>query len=288
MRILVALDENTYSDDAVKQAAVLAANTWADVTLLTIAPPTNEGSGNPGSDVSAGLKRSRTLFLEACPGDASPYEETTIGEEIVEIKKGTYEVLQVHRPAKKDLKLRIRTGEPAEEILAEAGDNGHDLIVLGSPQGDVSAWKASKKVPAKVVDESLCSVLVVKENRPIRTILSCLDQSGVSQESMEIVNQMAVIHKAKLTLIGLTREQAIKVDVDRELWRIQDYYRSHGIDSEVWLREISSLENFPGSEEMPDLLAVWMNKKSLIKKFLSEGWAGKLVSTSPCSSLILR
>ncbi|NQT70799.1 MAG: universal stress protein, partial [Desulfobacteraceae bacterium] len=34
MRILVALDQHSYSSRAIREAAKLAMNTWADVTLL--------------------------------------------------------------------------------------------------------------------------------------------------------------------------------------------------------------------------------------------------------------
>ncbi len=99
---------------------------------------------------------------------------------------------------------------------------------------------------------------------------------------------MVFINKAKLNLVGLTRDQAIKIDVNKELWRIQDYYLSHDIETHVQLQEISNLETFLAKEATPDLLALWIGKRSLIKKILPEDWAGRLVSTSPCSVLVLR
>ncbi len=288
MRILLAVDGETYSEYAVRQAAKLAVNTWADVTLLTIFSKGLRDKGKPEPTDFELLHRHKELFLESCPYDESPYKETTFEYQLIEIKRGAYEAMQTRRQGKKDLRLRIRMGDLSEEILNEAQDEGHDLIVIGCGKGEKCIWKESKKVPARVVNESKCSVLVVKEDRSIESVLCCLDQSGVSQESMEMINQMAIIHGAKLNIVGLTRDQAIRVDVDKELWRIQDYYLSREIDTHVRLQEISNLETSLHSEATPDLLALWMGKRSLIKKIFPANWAGQLVSTSPCSVLILR
>jgi len=289
MRILIAVDEQTYSEYAVRQAAKFAVNTWADITFLTVNSKTaGEGTRKPDITDSEVLHRYRDIFLEYCPDEESPYRQATFEYQIIEIKKGIHEAIEVRRPSKKDFKLRIRMGDLAEEILDEAKDEGHDLIMLGCGKGERCIWKMSKKVPTKVVNESQCSILVVKEDRPIQRILCFLDQSGISQESMEMINQMAIIHKARLNIVGLTRDRAIRVDVDKELWRIQDYYLSHEIDTHVGLQEISNLETFLHSKAMPDLLALWMGKRSLIKRILPENWAGKFVSKSSCSVLILR
>jgi hypothetical protein len=141
---------------------------------------------------------------------------------------------------------------------------------------------------AKVVKESPCSVFIVKEERPIQEILCCLDQNEVSQDSLEIINQLANIHSAKLQLVGLTHERAIRIDVDRRLRMIQQYYISREIPVEVRLQEISELETFLSREGLPGLLALWISKRSLLRRFFPEDWAGRLVHSSPSSVLILR
>jgi nucleotide-binding universal stress UspA family protein len=300
MKILLGLDEQPYSAFAVRQTATLAVNTWADVTLLTWIQRRPKSTvkfwdlstyafpESPALPLRADmLQRYGMLFLEQCPPD-SPYVEESIQFHLVEVKEGTYEEIKLLRPRRKELRLRLKLGNPAEAILAEAHSEAHDLIVIGCEKGERCVWSQPKNVPQKVVNESTCSVLVVKEKRGVKTLLCCLDQSEISQESMEMINQMAVIHKARLDLIGLTRDRGIRIDVDRQLRGLSDYYRSRGIDTDMRLQEISTLEALIDSEAKADLLVLWMGKRSLIKRIFPEDWAGRLVSRSPYSVLILR
>ena len=68
-----------------------------------------------------------------------------------------------------------------------------------------------------------CSVPPVKEEQPISRILACLDQSYISQDSLEMINQMATMHGAQVELIGLSQGGDMKKDVYRRLIEIGDY-----------------------------------------------------------------
>jgi len=54
-------------------------------------------------------------FKEECP-----YIPHEFGYELIEVRKGIWEELYVAKSAKKDLKTRIRLGNPVKEILAES------------------------------------------------------------------------------------------------------------------------------------------------------------------------
>ena len=84
-------------------------------------------------------------------------------------------------------------------------------------------------MPQRVVNDADCSVLLVKEEQPITRILACLDQSYISQDSLEMINQMATLHGAQLELIGLSSEGGMKKDVYRRLIEIGDYYEDRQI-----------------------------------------------------------
>ena len=131
------------------------------------------------------------------------------------MKGGQWEEMLVSRGAKKDVRVRLRLGNAAQEILAEARDEESDLIVLGCTQGAQCIWQVSAPVPQKVVNDAGCSVLLVKEEQPITKIMACLDQTHVSQSSLEIVNQMVTIHGAQLEVIGLNPEAGLKKEAGR-------------------------------------------------------------------------
>lgn len=290
MQILFAGDEHPYSAYALNEVIRLALNTWADVTLLGVMPGTPEEGLRPGSEhpLATALHRYRETFLKAAEGEGSPYALGNWQYEWIPIKGGLWEELQVNRGAKKDLKVRLRTGSDFHEILAESRKEESDLIVLGCTKGGQCLWEGAVAVPQRVVNDADCSVLLVKEEQPINRILACLDQSYISQDSLEMINQMATIHGAKLELIGLSQEGGMKKDVYRRLIEIGDYYEERQIQVTTHLTEIADLENFIDKELQQDLLALWMGKKSLLDRFFPRDWAGRFVGKCQTSVLVMR
>jgi len=63
------------------------------------------------------------------------------------VKGGQWEELRVNRGAKKDVKVRLRCGNEAQEILAEAREDESDLLVLGCTKGRSASGKARPRCP---------------------------------------------------------------------------------------------------------------------------------------------
>jgi hypothetical protein len=131
-------------------------------------------------------------------------------------------------------------------------------------------------------------VLLVKEAQPITRIMACLDQSYISQDSLEMINQVATMHGAQLELIGLSQEGGMKKDVYRRLIEIGDYYEDRQIKVSTRLAEIAEFESLIDQELKQDLLALWMGKKSLLDRFFPRDWAGRFVSKCQTSVLVMR
>jgi len=292
MRILVAADENPYSDFAVHEAAKLAINTWADVTLLGVHthPPAMpaEGGGLSDNSLHLALHRYRQEFLNSWEGQESPYAMKNWQYEWLPIKNGLWEELMICRGARKDCRVRMRAGNAVQEILAEAREEEADLIVLGCPQGEQCRWEGVSAAPQEVLNDATCSVLLVKEEQPVTGILACLDQSYISQDSLEMINQMATIHGARLNLIGLSQEGALKKDIYRRLIEIGDYYEDRHIEVSTRLTEVIEFEDFITKELRQDLLALWMGKKSLLDRFFPRDWVGRFVGKCQTSVLVMR
>jgi len=294
MKILFAADEQPYSAFAVKEVIRLALNTWSDVTLLAVSPnpvvSESPGSGAlaPDQPLPRALNRYRQTFLEAAGEDESPYALEKWQYEWIPLKSGLWEEMLVKRGVKKDLKVLLRAGNAAQEILAEVQEEDSDLIVLGCTGGGQCLWQGAAPVPQRVVNDAGCSVLLVKEAQPIKRIMACLDQSYISQDSLEMINQMATIHGARLELIGLSQEGSMKKDVYRRLIEIGDYYEDRQIKVSTRLTEIAEFESFIDQELKQDLLALWMGKKSLLDRFFPRDWAGRFVSKCRGSVLVMR
>jgi nucleotide-binding universal stress UspA family protein len=288
MKILFAGDEHPYSAYALQEVIRLAMNTWADVTLLAVSPA--EAAAKPGEShpLAQALHGYRETFLKSAGGEGSPYALGNWRYEWIPMKSGQWEEMLVNRGAKKDVAVRLRLGNEAQEILAEAREEESDLVVLGCTKGGPCIWQGSAPVPQRVVNDADCSVLLVKEEQPISRILACLDQSYISQDSLEMINQMATLHKAQLELVGLSQEGSLKKDVYRRLIEIGDYYEDRQIEVATRLTDIADFEKFIDQELQQDLLALFMGKKSLLDRFFPRDWVGRFVTKCPTSVLVMR
>ena len=290
MKILFAADEQPYSAYALKEVSRLALNTWAEVTILGVAPAAApEPETEPEQPLLEALHHYREAFLESAAAEGlAPYALGDYHYEWVPLRGGPWEEMLVARGAKKDLKVRLRAGVPAQEILAEAQGEESDLIVLGCAKGGQCLWGGGAPVPQRVVNDADCSVLLVKEEQPITRIIACLDQSYISQDSLEMINQVATIHGAGLELIGLSSEGGMKKDVYRRLIEIGDYYEDRQIKVATRLTAVGEFENTVARELEQDLLALWMGKKSLLDRFFPRDWVGRFVGKCPNSVLVMR
>ena len=290
MKILLAGDEYPYSEYAVKEAIKLARNTWADVTLLGV----DAGSSAKRLDTPVDLKVAkvfqgfRDLFLGSWAGEESPYGSSQRDREWKPMQSGRWEETGRLNGGRKDFKVRLRVGKPGPEILAEAVEDHSDIVVLGCAKGDKCVWEGEKPVPQQIVDAAECSVLLVKQEQPVSQIRACLDQGHMSQESLEMINQMVTIHSAKLELIGLSENQSIKVDAFSKLSQLSEYYSARDISVTTRLTEISKFEEMIGKDQDESLLAIWAGKKSLINRFFPKNWIGSFVSKCRTSALVMR
>jgi len=261
MRILVALDQHSYSNHAVREAAKLALNTWADVTLLGVCSKKRQQSKKGSAQgviehpITKVLRNHRKDFLGYFKGKDSPYNTQKRGNEFIEVKRHVWEELPADRGAIKVLKMRVRQGNSAKEILAESLEEGSDIVIIGCDKDSKCLWENAANVPQKIANDAGCSVLVVKEETTANRIVCCLDHDNVSQESLEMINQMVTFHKAELEII---------------------------------LVETSALESFVSQEAQRSLIALWMGEKSILEKIFPPKKVGKLIRTSKSSVLILR
>ncbi|MBU0682607.1 MAG: universal stress protein [Proteobacteria bacterium] len=289
MRILIAFDTHSYSSRIVSEVAKLAANTWADITMLAVQPA---GSGNKtDATLAKALRQYRTDFIDQFDAGDQPYGGNISNEEFVQ-KNGAWE-LSKHSPAlasRKELLLKIRVGDPAKEILAEAREHEADLIVLGCTKGLDSQWKGEVDLPQKIAKKAACSVVVIKEKKVPTTLTCCLDQTHVSQSSLEMINQIVTLYQAELKIVGLTDNKGTdgKAGVENSIAQILKYYAERQISAWIKLVRPEDLEEYVAEVSRENMVGLWMGKKSLLGKIFSPNLVGKLVNHSQSSVLILR
>jgi len=293
MRILVAVDQHSYSAHVVKDVAKLAGNTWADVTLVGVgakvanidSPSNKSGKKHP---LIKTLQNYRRSFLKHFEKEESPYEKRACKYEFIEVKRGIWEELYVCRGARKDLKIVARSGNPIKEILAQSQEDDSDLIALGCYKEGDCQWEGIINFPQKVANNATCSVLVVKEEKQIRKIVCCLDQENISQKSIEMINQMVTLYQTELEIVGLTDGTTLKPMVEKNLDAILKYYNARQIKAWIKLVGTASLESFISQEARRSMMALWMGGQSILTKIFPRGKVDKLIQGSKSSVLLLR
>jgi nucleotide-binding universal stress UspA family protein len=278
------MDTNTYSSEIIGDVTTLAANTWADITLLAV--QTGRGASRPEPTLVEALSRGQQIFFDQYQGGELPHGAAdTQG-----FKPVTPGIWRTSGSGRKEFTLKVRSGEPIKEILAEAAEQQCDLLILGCSKENGCQWEAEIDLPQKIARDAQCSVLVIKEGRIPKKITCCLDQDQVSQDSLEMINQIVNLHQADLKIVGLTGPKGLpaKGEVEKKMQEVLHYYAARKVNTLIKLVDNEDLETFVERATREGMIGLWMGKKSLLGKIFSKDLIGKLVATSSSSALILR
>lgn len=287
MKMLVAVDENTYSRYALRQAAGLAANTWPDVVMLAIEKKRSymaeedleQGHAHPKTRL---LGRYREDFIDAMGDDTGLYASGP-----VPFAEAEGHVLEGNGSGRKSFFMRVRSGEAARAINAEAKAGDADLVIMGCGQHE-GGWGRGSDVPGRVADMVDCSVLVIRENVAPAKVVCCLDHADVSQESLELINQLVTMHNADLEIVGVQKRGELRESVEGKMGEVLDYYLGRGIQAFVRVVDEDSLEAFIEAGGENDLMALWLRHKSPLQRLLPGNRVANLVNHASASVLILR
>jgi len=173
------------------------------------------------------------------------------------------------------------------EILDQAYDDESTLIILGCNKTNKCKW-GELDVPAKIGNQAPCSVLIVKENKTPEQIVCCLDHDYITQNSLELINQMVTLYNAELKIVGVSEGGTLKVKVENTMKNLFMYYLKQ--DVPLWLEVIDSsiFPTFVNQISQNNLIAIWLGPKSFLKKFFPDEKIATLINNAPSSVLLLR
>ena len=281
MKILVALDTKDYSRKILKNVARLAENTLADIIFLGV----QEGGTKPAKSIEkALLKYQQDVYSHFSPEEL-PYADFPSREWQ---EKGQGDWIMTAR-GMKEFCLRIRTGSVAKQTIAVAAEVGSDLIIIGCGSKFGCEWDGEMNVPLRIAKDSPCSVLIVKHVQKAGEIVSILDQSVVSQDSLEMVNQLVTLYDAGLKIVGVKEKKGKKDKIEKQMVELLKYYNDLGISAWIKLLESKDVKDYVTQSSRKAIVALWMGgKESLLKKLFSRSMVDKLLETTRSSLLILR
>lgn len=86
--------------------------------------------------------------------------------------------------------VAMRTGHPAEEIVAYATSSGADLIILGSRPANGRGAGFSGSVASKVARYCPSSVLIARDGRSVHSVVLGYDASPDADEAMSLLTRL--------------------------------------------------------------------------------------------------
>lgn len=278
MKMLVVADTKKYSRQAAQVAARFAANTWADVTVLGLQ---KGGLDAPRRELADALAEIQDLFI----GPQSPYG-TARRTRFKAAEKDFWIAGDVPNEGRKRLQVAVRGGDPLRAVNGQLRRDETDFLVLGASAD--SEWDGDPRFPQRTADSIACSSLVVKSAGRNKTLVCCMDEADVSQESLEIINQLVTIHDAELKIVGLTGPRGLREEVEKRIAKVLRYYAKRNIRAWVRLVDADELPAFAREASRTGMLGLWLGKKSLLSKIFSKDRLEQLVTAARSSVLILK
>ncbi len=283
MKILVALDTNEYSRRIIKDVARLAENTLADIIFLGVQDAKLQA---PDSGLVENMLRFQQDIYSYFGPDNLPYEDFS-SSDFAEAGKNEW-VLSSR--GLKEFAIYIAGGSMAKHAVALAERSGCNLIILGCNGDEGCEWQGEMNVPLRIAKDAQCSVLVIKRTERPRQIVSILDQSFVSQDSLEMINQLVTLYSAGLKIVGVKEKKkgAKEDDMEKRMVQLLKYYNDLEMNAWVKLIDSGELNNYVMQSSREAIVALWMGKQSLIKRLFSQSMVDRLLETTQSSLLILR
>jgi Rieske Fe-S protein len=118
---------------------------YGRVLIATDGSPTADRAARKGYDLAEGLEVPVTLVFVGHPVTGALITEDTV---------------RIYEPDEVQTTIDVRRGDPADEILAAAGEHDADLIVIGNKGMTGTKRFFANPVPQKVVDRADRDVLV--------------------------------------------------------------------------------------------------------------------------------
>ena len=299
MKVLLAVDDSSYSERATMTLKALGLPSQTEVTVMTVVP-----EHNFLGDISLHMFRGTAAARQRA--------HKTQEERAAELLKGPVEMLRGNGSQVEGL---VCLGRPAEEILNKAREIGARLIVIGAKgEGDSPRFPLGG-VAQKVMKYAEASVLLAREKTTnIRRVLVATDGSKYSDEAIEFLLDLPLHPKSEVFVVtamqswnpalvrAFTRDWKTDQQILRDLQRSEEEraqilvtetkkrFKEKGYEASTMVLKGEPAEEILGAAETlnPNLIALGAKGLTGIEAFLLGSIAQRVARFSSYSVLIGR
>ena len=201
--------------------------------------------------------------------------------------EGSLEFHPVGQGAKR-VRLLLREGNAAEEILDEAQMGKYDLIISGARGHEGEARYFVGSTAIRVAEFATCSVLIAKNIKEQHHFLICTDGSKQAEQAEIFGATIAQALSARVTVLSISQDQK-DLSSARERVRRADMVLSQlGIQIDVETRVGRPSEEIIKEAKDHDVVVMGASGSSAVRRFFLGSVPLKVIEYGECPVLLVR
>ncbi|MFQ6090321.1 MAG: universal stress protein [Candidatus Bipolaricaulia bacterium] len=199
------------------------------------------------------------------------------------LTKGLYEV-HLLGPHEENIRFRLREGDPVREILKEAKEGDHDLIITGTRD-----YKGFKKflvgsIAEEVAFHAPCSILVAKNLQPYQGILVGTDGSPPAREAVRQAGELAKALGTRLKVMAVAEDGREEAEANFE--EALEILAPFNLKPEPLLRVGDPLEELVEAAGQDQIIVIGRSERSRMRRFFTSSLPLRLLERAEAPVLI--
>jgi len=300
MKILMCTDGQPYAEEAIRFGGKFAHELDADVTVLYVRPIAPGGDsiylttarkkmGEWNLDIPGVqyLKRARDILAGAGLAAYSSEGDTGVRHSFRGSAEGGVELHLIGRNSER-VRLKLREGESAEEILTEAGQGRYDLVLTGSRGHEGIASYFVGSTALRIAEFAPCSVLIAKNIRESHDFLMCTDGSKSAEKGELFGAQIAQALNARVTILSVAAEPEGLKAAQELVRRAEMILAQLGVQADVKVRSGRPSEVIIDEAKDHDIVVMGASGSSAVRRFFLGSVPLKVIEYGACPVLLVR
>jgi len=300
MKILMCTDGQRYAEEAIRFGGKFAHELDADVTVLYVRPVAPGGDSIylttarkkmgewdldiPGVEY---LKRAKNILAGAGLVASTPERDAGVRQTFRGSAEGGVELHLIGRHTER-VRLKLREGESAEEILTEAGQGRYDLILTGSRGHEGIASYFVGSTALRIAEFAPCSVLIAKNIRESHDFLMCTDGSKLAEKAELFGAQIAQALNARVTVLSVAAEAVGLQAAQEQVRRAEMILAQLGVQAKVKVRSGRPSEAIIDEAKDHDIVVMGASGSSAVRRFFLGSVPLKVIEYGACPVLLVR
>ncbi len=297
---MMCTDGEEYAERAIRFGGTFARSLDANVTILHVGPKTSPeerahltktrkklADWNKELPGAGHLDRAGKILDEMGLIRSLPARSSNARYVFRETPEGGLEFHLVGHGVRR-VRLKLREGDPAEEILNEAQQGKFDLIITGARGHEGKARYFVGSTASRVAEFASCSVLIAKNIKEQHHFLICTDGSKQAEQAELFGATIAQALSALVTVLSISDEEAESAQAQERVRRAEMVLNQLGIGIRVKTRVGRPSEEIIQEARDKDVVVMAASSSSAMRRFFLGSVPLKVIEYGECPVLLVR